>query len=114
MTNEIRYTIEYLVGEDGNHIELKRTIDEQNIITYCCSSIFLGKPKGYSDFVLKDLSSRFQWSTALHYETEELIRVAIWKGNYSSSSLKDKVNDAVTTVSIPDDEKLTTTMNSLK
>ena len=104
--------IPYLVGEYGNRIELKPTTDVQNIIKYCCSSIFLGKPKGYSDFVLKDLSARFQWPTALRYESEQLIREDIWKGKNSSSSLKDKVNDAVTT--FPDEEKLTTTMNSLK
>jgi len=107
--------IPYLVGKHGNRIELRRTTNEQNIIKYTCSSIFLEKPKGYSDFVLKDLLTRFQWPRELLYENEHLIREAIWKGEYSSSSLKDKVDSADTTaVSFPDEEKLTTTMNSLK
>jgi len=107
--------IPYLVGKHGNRIELRRTTNEQNIIKYTCSSIFLEKPKGYSDFVLEDLLTRFQWPIVFHHENEQLIRKAIWKGKYSSSSLKVKVNSADTTaVSFPDLEKLTTTMNSLK
>jgi len=107
--------IPYLVGEDGIRIELRWTKDEQNIITNCCCSIFFEKPKGYSDFVLEDLSTRFQWPIVFRYENEQLIHEAIWKGKYSSSSLKDKVDYADTTaVSFPDEEKLTTTMNSLK
>jgi len=45
---------------------------------------------------LKDLSTRFQWPIALYHENKQLIHRAIWKGKYSSSSLKDKVDNAET------------------
>jgi len=45
---------------------------------------------------LKDLSTRIQWPIALYHENKQLIHGAIWKGKYSSSSLKDKVDNANT------------------